>query len=55
MAALLLALVAAMTPFVVEHNIAQAQESDVATLNSLTVTAGDDNADCDCVDACLCA
>ena len=38
MGALLLALVAAMTLFVVEHNIAQAQASDVATLNSLTVT-----------------
>ena len=38
MAALLLALVAAMTPFVAEHNIAQAQASDVTTLNSLTVT-----------------
>ena len=40
MGALLLALVAAMTLFVVEHNIAQAQASDVATLSSLTVTAG---------------
>ena len=38
MAALLLALVAAMTPFVAEHNIAQAQASDVTTLNILTVT-----------------
>ena len=41
MGALLLALVAAMTLFVVEHNIAQAQESEVATLNSLIVQSGE--------------
>ena len=46
MGALLLALVAAMTLFVVEHNIAQAQASDVATLNSLIVQSGS-NADAD--------
>ena len=38
--ALLLALVAAMALFVVEHDIAQAQESEVATLNSLIVQSG---------------
>ena len=40
MGALLLALVAAMTLFVVEHDIAQAQESEVATLNFLIVQSG---------------